>query len=147
EAGATPVKLQLSACPEVIEPGRDRAAVRALRAMAEPCFLHQTTWRTRDGNVTRLEDLDALDPADPALDAADCLRTHFHIPIHRPPLTAGIGSTIDGALAALPAMCAAQPCQLCVETYTWSVLTADHEDRSAGVAAELAFLAEALSTR
>ncbi len=147
EVGAAPVKLQLSACPEVHEPGRDRDAVRALRAMAEPRFLHQTTWRNRDGSLTRLRDLDALDPADPALDAADCLRTHFHIPIHRPPQTPGIGSTIDAALAALPGMCAAQPCQLCVETYTWSVLAGDHADRSAGVAAELAFLAEALSTR
>ena len=141
-AGIPIAKIHISACPEVREPGRHRQAVAALAAWDEPRFLHQTAWQDSAGTVHQLPDLDALRADDPALDAASCLRSHFHVPVHRPLPLPAVGTTAAVALALLAALRAqgGDPA-VAIETYTWSLFAADDQALAEGVAAELAWLA------
>lgn len=140
-AGARPLKVQVSAAPAA-ETLPDRAAIAALAAMAEPRFLHQTNLETTTGLV-RLDDLDGLVAA-VEQHRPQRVRSHFHVPLHRPPVHPGLSSTAAEGLAAARAARRAGAWHLGVETYTWSVL-ADETGARDGTIAELAWLAAGLA--
>lgn len=141
DAGARIAKCQFSAAPEVIAPHRDRAGTDALRALAEPRFLHQTCSRAADGRLSQVQDLDRLDACLAACPDAVAVRSHFHVPVFRDAAATGLSSTIADSRAGLAACLAAGCDHLSVETYTWSILAADQRDVLAGTVRELATLA------
>jgi sugar phosphate isomerase/epimerase len=144
-AGARIVKCQVSACPEVRDPHRDPAGVAALRAMAEPRFLHQTTALATSGSAARALDLDGLDDCLARLPQAAVVRSHFHVPLTSVEQAAGLSATVAAARSGLAAA-RAQGCRhIAVETYTWPLLAADQRDIRAGTAGELRILAEWLA--
>ncbi len=140
-AGVPIAKVQVSAAPEVHDPHTDPDGVAALRALAEPRFLHQTAARSTAGSVVKAEDLDQLDPLLARLPSARTVRSHFHIPLFKEPQERGLSTTIRDSVAGLRACLAngAQP-HVAVETYTWSVLAASEGDPLAGTVRELGFL-------
>lgn len=143
-AGVPIAKCQFSAAPEVRHPGRDPVGVAALRALAEPRFLHQTIAATDDGSCSRVPDLDQLGACLERLPHATTLRSHFHIPVFQEPSDRGLSSTLTESRAGLAACVAAGCTHIAVETYTWSILADQEPDRLAGTARELQTLARAL---
>lgn len=144
KAGALIAKCQFSAAPEVANPASDPAGVAALRALAEPRFLHQTAARSATGSMVKALDLDQLDQLLARLPGATAVRSHFHIPVFRPPLPSGLSSTITDSAAGLAA-CLAHGCtHIAVETYTWSILAATDQDARTGTTRELRHLASLL---
>ena len=141
-AGASIVKCQVSACPEVRSPGADSAGVAALRAMAEPRFLHQTTALAATGSIARALDLDGLDGCLARLPQAEVVRSHFHVPLTTPEVQDGLSATVAAARAGLNAARSHGCSHIAVETYTWPLLAADQRDIRAGTAAELRLLAQ-----
>lgn len=144
DAGARIAKCQVSAAPEVANPGGDAEGLAELRALAEPRFLHQTAARSANGSLSKVEDLDQLDECLARLPAASLVRSHFHIPLFREPVERGLSSTIRDSLAGLRACLAAGCSHIAVETYTWSVLAARERDALDGTVRELGFLAGAV---
>jgi sugar phosphate isomerase/epimerase len=140
-AGLPVVKVQVSAALQVDDPV---AAAGALRAYAEPRFLHQT--RSASGAAT-----DDLDEA-----LADELpgpwRIHYHVPVHAsptPPLTTTVPVLRD-ALDVLVGGATAACDHFDVETYTWEVLPdrpRSPDGLAAGIAAELSFTRDELRAR
>lgn len=138
----------------------DTLRLDALRAFADPIYLHQvvalraddaeradTQDGTRDEGVTddtrllRFLDLDdAFASHEAAL--ARCWRVHYHVPVFEsaiPPFT----NTQDFLQQALAAVVEAELCeQFEVETYTWGVLPAAHRTRelSEMIALELSWV-------
>ena len=109
-------------------------------------FFHQTALLTRqpDGSqgMRRFADLDQL-PRHAALNSdVEEIRSHFHVPIHLNKLSENLGTTQaitrQGVKAALTHGCTC----FSVETYTWSILANDDDQRIAGTVAELHWLAE-----
>lgn len=143
-AGATVAKCQFSAAPEVRAPGGDPAGLAALRALAEPRFLHQTAAVDAAGALSRVQDLDQLDACLARLPAATAVRSHFHIPVFRPAAARGLSSTIDDSGRGLAACLAAGCAHVAVETYTWSILAEHERDALDGTVQELAFTAAAV---
>jgi sugar phosphate isomerase/epimerase len=139
------VKCQFSAAPEVRAPLRDAAGLAELRALAEPRFMHQTAAATAAGSLSKVQDLDQLDRCLARLPSADAVRSHFHIPVFRPPRERGLSSTVADSLLGLRACLAAGCTHLAVETYTWSILAADERDALSGTVKELEFLSQALA--
>jgi hypothetical protein len=140
-AGVPIGKCQFSAAPEVREPHRDAAGVAALRALAEPRFMHQTAAASTSGSLSKVEDLDQLDTCLARLPGATAVRSHFHIPVDREPQTTGLSSTVADSRLGLAA-CLAHGCRhVSVETYTWSILAAHERDALAGTVRELQALA------
>jgi sugar phosphate isomerase/epimerase len=132
-AGLNIAKVQLSAGLRLPELSPD--ALHALRAYAEPVYLHQVVARTRDGSLLRYVDLpDAL--GSPEACAAEEWRVHFHVPLYRERLERFVNT--QPFLARILARQRRAPitAQLEVETYTWDVLPA--EQRSGGVVASIA---------
>lgn len=144
-AGARIAKCQVSAAPEVRVPRDDAAGVAALRALAEPRFLHQTAAATAAGSMAKVEDLDQLDACLARLPDAVAVRSHFHIPVFREPTTQGLSTTITDSLAGLAACRAAGCAHIAVETYTWSILAATERDALAGTVTELQWLQERMA--
>jgi len=125
-------KIQVSSCLELRQP----AELLRLLAFDEPRYLHQTV----ADNGARALDLPEVRARAAEFEAADRVRTHFHMPIFWDGDEV-LGSTraeVERVLAGLP-----QPRPLLeVETYTWSVLdrgVVGHEDLVAGLCEELAF--------
>lgn len=147
EAGIPVPKCQFSAAPTCADPINDAAGVAALRAMAEPRFLHQVAVRAADGRVVRGQDLDRLDAvlAEAGPGARD-LRAHFHIPVDAA-AHGLLASTVAESRAGLAALVAHGCPHIAVETYTWSVLAADDAARLDGTARELAAVAALLGRR
>lgn len=88
-----------------------------LQRFCEPCYLHQTVGRRRDGALVRYHDLDqAIAAAEP--DMVEW-RVHFHIPLFIDRLH-DCASTQPFLREILPLFAADIPLE--VETYTWSVL-------------------------
>jgi sugar phosphate isomerase/epimerase len=91
-----------------------------LERYSEPCYLHQTVGRRRDGSLVRFPDLD------PALTAgrADVeeWRVHFHVPVFMERLT-DCASTQPFLKEILSLFGPDIPLE--VETYTWAVLPPD----------------------
>ncbi len=134
------VKCQVSAAPEVRSPSSDPAGVAALRALAEPRFLHQTAAATAGGSLSKVEDLNQLEACLARLPHADAVRSHFHIPLFWPEKAHGLSTTINDSRAGLTACRAALCTHIAVETYTWSILAPDERDAAAGTARELEWL-------
>jgi sugar phosphate isomerase/epimerase len=141
-AGLPVVKVQVSAALGAERP--DKADVSAaLRAYAEPRFLHQT----RNAAGEAADDLaDALDAG-----LTGPWRIHYHVPLHaapRPPLHATV-DVMRRALAALAGGERAISDHLEVETYTWNVLPKAQRPSgpaqlAEGIAAELRFTRDEL---
>ena len=98
--------------------------VHALRAFADPVYLHQVVARDADGSLRRFADLpEALDRSPASWATETEWRIHYHIPLHRPPAPLW-NTTIDhlhgllDLLAEDPGLCL----HLEMETYTWEVL-------------------------
>ncbi len=145
-AGALIAKCQFSAAPEVLHPGTDAPGVAALRALAEPRFLHQTAARSASGSVVKVSDLDQLDTLLSRLPNATAVRSHFHIPVFRQPTANGLSTTVADSAAGLAA-CRAHGCtHVAVETYTWSILAANEQDARSGTIRELQHLDQLLQT-
>jgi sugar phosphate isomerase/epimerase len=104
---------------------RNPAGWAALLALDEPRYLHQVTARTAQG-LRRWDDLDALRGVAPT--GLEELRCHFHVPVDREELGAGLRTTrghaqalLDGLLAA-PGRWRSPELHVEIETYTWDVL-------------------------
>jgi len=98
--------------------------VDALRAFADPVYLHQVVARAADGSLRRFTDLpEALDRSPASWATETEWRIHYHIPLHSPPAPLW-NTTIDhlhgllDALAEDPGLCP----HLEMETYTWEIL-------------------------
>ncbi len=131
------VKCQFSAAPEVLRPFDDTAGLAALRALAEPRFMHQTAASSANGSLSKVQDLDQLDKCLARLPNATAVRSHFHIPIFRPAQPNGLSSTIDDSRKGLDACLEAGCTHVSVETYTWSILAEHERDALAGTVREL----------
>ena len=130
-------KCQFSAAPEVRNPHQDHPGVAALRALAEPRFMHQTAATSASGSLSKVEDLDQLDACLARLPNATAVRSHFHIPVYRAPLDSGLSSTVADSRSGLAACLAAGCTHVSVETYTWSILAAHERDALDGTIREL----------
>ncbi len=130
-------KCQFSAAPEVRDPHHDVAGVAALRALAEPRFMHQTAATSASGSLSKVEDLDQLDTCLARLPNATAVRSHFHIPVYREPQEGGLSSTVADSRLGLAACLAAGCTHVSVETYTWSILAAHERDSLDGTVREL----------
>jgi sugar phosphate isomerase/epimerase len=141
-AGVPVVKVQASCALQADRPG-DPATSAALRRFAEPRFLHQTK-EFSSGRVHSADDLPATLPGDGPW------RVHFHVPLHadaQPPLR----TTRDHLSATLTALFGGERAwcdHVEVETYTWSVLPAQHADIGVveGIASELTWARDTLET-
>ncbi|MFD5751945.1 metabolite traffic protein EboE [Streptomyces sp. NPDC127033] len=136
EAARIPVpKAQLSAALHAEHPHLPEVR-EALRAFAEPRFLHQTRTSTAAG-LRGTDDLDeAL--AGRSLPEGAPWRAHFHVPLHAPPappLTSTL-PVLQDALARLVGGAAPRTRHLEVETYTWQALPPELRPRSRGRLAE-----------
>ncbi len=139
-AGARIAKCQVSAAPEVRDPHADAEGVAAMRALAEPRFLHQTAAISATGSCSKVQDLTELDSCLAHLPNATAVRSHFHIPLFREPSPRGLSTTIEDSLAGVSACLAAGCEHVAVETYTWSILAANDRDALAGTVRELEWL-------
>jgi hypothetical protein len=124
-------KLQYTSALALPEPRRNAAGLERLLALDEPRYLHQL--RGRHGNdLVRADDLPELrrDFERPSSRWRECdeLRCHFHVPVDREELGAGLRTTrahadalLDGLLSE-PARWKAPELHVEIETYTWDVL-------------------------
>ena len=113
ERGIAVGKVQVSSALRLTDPDES-----ALAPFSEPCYLHQTVIRNREGVVQRYRDLpDALraHPGKPG----DEWRVHFHLPIFWGG-DAGVGTTASFITELLPFI--EDGMLLEIETYTWEVL-------------------------
>lgn len=146
-AGVPIPKCQFSAAPEVRHPAQDQAGLAQLRGLAEPRFMHQTAACSATGSLSKVEDLDQLDACLARLPNAERVRSHFHIPVFRPPTATGLSSTVADSQLGLAACVDAGCPHVSVETYTWSILAANEQDVLSGTVRELAFLDASLRSR
>jgi len=118
-------KLQYTNALALKDPARNRAGWQALLAMDEPRYLHQVTACTAQG-LRRWDDLDALRDVDPG--PLEEVRCHFHVPVDREELGAGLRTTRGHAeqlldlLLDAPARWKSEELHVEIETYTWDVL-------------------------
>jgi sugar phosphate isomerase/epimerase len=125
------VKAQVSSALRVAPQDR-----RILAGYDEPRFLHQVRERV-DGRVAGVDDL----PDAGGLPGAGEWRVHFHVPVHHSQHTTQ--AELAGTLAALVGGPEPLTRHLEVETYTWSVLSGDH-DLVDGLVSELAWTRDRL---
>ncbi|MFE7816153.1 metabolite traffic protein EboE [Streptomyces sp. NPDC057433] len=148
-AGVPVVKSQLSAALHAEQPHLPEVR-EALRAFAEPRFLHQTRTSTAAG-LRGTDDLDEALAGD-ALPEGAPWRAHFHVPLHAAP-AAPLTSTLPVLKTALTKLVGGpQPLtrHLEVETYTWQALPPELRPRGRaqladGIAAELALARDLLT--
>ncbi|MFC5379943.1 metabolite traffic protein EboE [Aquipuribacter nitratireducens] len=145
------VKLQASAAVHVERPA-DPAGRAAVAAFDEARFLHQVRELAADGTMDAVDDVpDALR----CLPGEGLWRCHVHAPLHARwdgparPLTGPLETALDTLVVG-----SAPPVRVDVvevETYTWSVLPAEHRVAAGGtrladgVAAELAWVRDRLT--
>lgn len=145
DAGIRVGKVQVSSAVRMVPqetPELDAAAYRQLAEFNEPKYLHQTSIRSRQGELRFFEDLTlALGYYKAPLGDAEW-RVHFHVPIYLEALGALATSVEDirRCLAALHRW--RQTDHFEVETYAWNVLPPQFEIPSLaeGITRELAFL-------
>ncbi len=92
-----------------------------LERFREPCYLHQTVGRRRDGELLRFPDLDQAIAAAPQ--GMEEWRVHFHVPVYLAAAQECAGTTgffLEEILPLFP-----PEIQMEVETYTWEVLPDD----------------------
>jgi Xylose isomerase-like TIM barrel len=143
-AGIAIAKCQFSAAPEVRQPLDDNAGLSALRALAEPRFMHQTAAYSAAGSLSKVQDLDQLDLCLARLPNATAVRSHFHLPVFRPAQPHGLSTTIEDSHKGLSACLAAGCTHIAVETYTWSILAAQEQDVLNGTVRELLYTQQAV---
>ncbi|MEF9907646.1 metabolite traffic protein EboE [Streptomyces sp. P9-A2] len=148
-AGIPVVKSQLSAALHAEQPHLPEVR-EALRAFAEPRFLHQTRTSTAAG-LRGTDDLAEALAGDTLPDGAPW-RAHFHVPLHAAP-TAPLTSTLPVLKTALTRLVGGpHPLthHLEVETYTWQALPPELRPRGRaqladGIAAELTLARDLLT--
>ncbi|MFF4574510.1 metabolite traffic protein EboE [Streptomyces sp. NPDC001410] len=146
-AGIPVVKSQLSAALHAEHPSRPEVRA-ALRAYAEPRFLHQTRTLTAAGP----RGTDDLDEALDTLSRGAPWRAHFHVPLHAAP-AAPLTSTLPVLRTALTHLVGGphpRTRHLEVETYTWHALPPEQRPRGRarladGIAAELSLARDLLT--
>lgn len=138
KAGARPYKVQVSSCPELTDPRGNPAGLKALKALDEPRFLHQTCLKTASG-TTQIRDLGELDGAFHELPKVEAIRSHFHLPVDAPSWADGLRTTNADTITGLKACLANGARHISVETYTWSIL-GDGTDLIRGTTRELEWL-------
>src|SRR6266566_408910 len=106
----------------------------ALKAFTDEIYFHQVVARSKDGAVTRFEDLDVAlaNPQSGVRNPQSAeWRIHFHVPLHSTP-TVLFDTTADHLLGVMDIM-KADP-RLCphieMETYTWEVLPPELKNRN-----------------
>lgn len=123
-AGIEVAKVQLSCALELPRPTQNAEGVERLRAFQEPRFLHQVQAIGPDRERLRWLDLpDFLRDFDSgAVPELDCVRCHFHVPLHLPD-TWPLATTVEKLHETFTALQGfeEQP-HLEVETYTFEVL-------------------------
>lgn len=148
DAGIDIGKIQISSAIEM--PSYCDANVNALRAFAEPRYLHQTVIRNvgsdvffEDLSLALAQPIDQIEPTSP-------WRVHFHVPIYLERL--GFLKTTQSeikeciaAMAKLPDK--PHPTHYEVETYAWSVLPEQHAQSSLplGIAEEIHWFEQLLA--
>ncbi|MFE9925223.1 metabolite traffic protein EboE [Streptomyces sp. NPDC005774] len=148
-AGVPVVKSQLSAALHAEQPHLPEVR-EALRAFAEPRFLHQTRTSTAAG-LRGTDDLAEALAGDTLPDGAPW-RAHFHVPLHSAP-TAPLTSTLPVLKSALTRLVGGpHPLtrHLEVETYTWQALPPELRPKGRaqladGIAAELTLARDLLT--
>jgi len=110
-----------------------------MQRFVEPCYLHQTVGRHRDGSLLRFDDLNLALAADPA--QVEEWRVHFHVPVFLDRLRDG-ATTQPFLREILPLFPADLPLE--VETYTWSVLPPElrTEELTDSIIREIKWVAE-----
>lgn len=109
-----------------------------LKRFCEPCYLHQSVGRRRDGALVRYLDLEqAIAASDQDVEE---WRVHFHIPVFIDRLC-DCASTQPFLREILPRLATNIPLE--VETYTWTVLPADLQTETVteSIVRELAWVA------
>lgn len=118
-------KIHITNAVEILRPSENPEGLEALKAYAEPRYLHQTFARFSDGTTRSRLDLSLEDltrsPADDFL-KAEAWRVHFHVPVYATSLgpLRTTRSDLQAALRAVAALDYAP--HLEVETYTWPVM-------------------------
>ncbi|MER5840401.1 metabolite traffic protein EboE [Streptomyces prasinus] len=148
-AGVPVVKSQLSAALHAEHPHLPEVR-EALRAFAEPRFLHQTRTSTAAG-LRGTDDLDEALAGGTLPDGAPW-RAHFHVPLHAAP-AAPLTSTLPVLKSALTRLVGGpHPLtrHLEVETYTWQALPPELRPKGRaqladGIAAELTLARDLLT--
>ncbi|MFC9850935.1 metabolite traffic protein EboE [Streptomyces prasinus] len=148
-AGVPVVKSQLSAALHAEDPHLPEVR-EALRAFAEPRFLHQTRTSTAAG-LRGTDDLDEALAGGTLPDGAPW-RAHFHVPLHAAP-AAPLTSTLPVLKSALTRLVGGpHPLtrHLEVETYTWQALPPELRPKGRaqladGIAAELTLARDLLT--
>lgn len=136
-AGIVVGKVQLSNALRVTRV--DTAALEALRALADPVYLHQVVERSSEG-LRRFVDLpDAIASFEKSPRASVEWRVHFHIPLYAEPqgVLSSTASVLAETCQVLRERCFTDHAE--VETYTWDVLPPElrEGDVNASVAREL----------
>jgi sugar phosphate isomerase/epimerase len=141
DAGIAVAKVQLSAGLRVEFSGenlRDRELLDALRAFADPVYLHQVVERNARGLRRFLDLPDALRAAE-AVTGPREWRIHFHVPLFREQL--GMFQSTQGYVGEVIDLLRTRPgaAHWEVETYTWDVLPEEHrgEEVASAVGREL----------
>jgi hypothetical protein len=107
--------VQVSSALRLLQPD-----LNPMRRFCEPCYLHQTVGRRRDGTLLRFDDLDPALAASPA--EVEEWRIHFHVPVFIDQLR-DCATTQPFLREILPLFAPGLPLE--VETYTWTVLPPD----------------------
>ncbi|MDA0373483.1 MAG: metabolite traffic protein EboE [Planctomycetota bacterium] len=135
-------KIQVSSCVELRSPATH---LDALLAFDEPRYLHQTV----SDRGARASDLAEVRARRAEFEAADRVRTHFHLPVFWDDPDAPLGST-RAEMVRFLTDCPGPLPLIEIETYTWSVLgDAWLEDRSLSdrIVEELGYVARILGQR
>jgi len=104
--------VQVSSALRLLHPD-----IALLSRFQEPCYLHQTVGRKKDGSLLRFPDLEPAISA--SLPEIEEWRVHFHVPVFLDK-TRECGSTRFFLEEVLPLFSPGTPME--VETYTWTVL-------------------------
>jgi len=120
QAGLKIGKVQLSSAVDVnfdvLNGDEKKLAVAALRSLAEPRYLHQTTVVV-NGDILFFENLSSA----PLENPVGHWRVHFHVPIHKKTI-GPLGTTQDDLRISIPLLFPSGETIWEVETYTWSVM-------------------------
>ena len=126
QAGLTIGKVQLSSAIDVqfetLSKDERTIAAEALRTLAEPRYLHQTTV-VEDGEMTFYENLPNAQLDSPS----GHWRVHFHVPIHKDTL-GPLGTTQADLIQTIKLLPISKDTQWEVETYTWDVMPTQFQD-------------------
>ncbi|MBC8522808.1 metabolite traffic protein EboE [PVC group bacterium] len=126
QAGLTIGKVQLSSAIDVnfdeLNSEEKKCAANALRSLAEPRYLHQTTV-IENNSMTMYENLTCAPLGNPS----GHWRVHFHVPIHKKTI-GPLGTTQDDLRNSIRLLPTSDTTHWEVETYTWDVMPCTFQD-------------------